>query len=74
MPMGSASATTLDHGAGWGLTSPTRYQHLPIPLPRLVRIDYIWATPHFVPLAGAVGLHIGSDHLPVICALALRLP
>jgi vancomycin resistance protein VanJ len=61
-------------GAGWGLTSPTRYQYLPIPLPRLVRIDYIWATAHFVPLAGAVGPHIGSDHLPVVCALALRLP
>ena len=61
-------------GTGWGATSPTRYQSVPIPLPRLVRIDYIWATAHFVPLISAVGPHVGSDHVPVICTLALRPP
>jgi endonuclease/exonuclease/phosphatase family metal-dependent hydrolase len=58
-------------GVGRGLTFPTRYQYAPLPLPRFMRIDYIWATPHFVPVASYVGPHVGSDHLPVISQLAL---
>lgn len=56
---------------GFGFTFPTRYQYAPIPLPPLVRIDYIWVTPHFQPLWSAVGRGHGSDHLPVMAGLAL---
>jgi hypothetical protein len=51
-------------GIGYVLTHSRN--HGPLALSR-----YIWATAHFVPLAGTVGPHIGSDHVPVICALAL---
>ncbi len=58
-------------GKGLGLTFPTRFQFLPIPLPRLVRIDYIWVTKQFSPLSSVVGHGCGSDHLPVISKVAL---
>jgi endonuclease/exonuclease/phosphatase family metal-dependent hydrolase len=58
-------------GKGLGLTFPTRFQYLPILLPRLVRIDYIWVTKHFTPLSSVVGHGWGSDHLPVISKVAL---
>ncbi len=61
-------------GQGNGSTFPTRFQYLPIPLPRLVRIDYIWVTSQFSPLASYVGDGHGSDHLPVISKVALLEP
>ena len=63
--------TFREAGHGAGLTFPVRGQRRAIPLPRLVRIDYIWATTHFLPLLSWVGSDVGSDHLPVISALAL---
>ncbi len=59
-------------GRGRGRTYPARRQHVPIGLPPLVRIDYIWATPHFLPLASWLESSVGSDHLPVVSELALR--
>ena len=63
--------TFREVGQGRGLTYPTRAQPAAIPLPPLLRIDYIWATSHFVPLASWVGSGGGSDHLPVVSVLAL---
>jgi endonuclease/exonuclease/phosphatase family metal-dependent hydrolase len=58
-------------GSGTGYTFPTRFQYLPVRLPLLVRIDYIWVTKHFQPLSSRVALGYGSDHLPVISELKL---
>jgi endonuclease/exonuclease/phosphatase family metal-dependent hydrolase len=41
------------------------------PLKPIVRVDYIWHTPHLVPRAAWVGDDAGSDHLPVLATLAL---
>jgi endonuclease/exonuclease/phosphatase (EEP) superfamily protein YafD len=64
-------------GAGW--TIPTRFAKLAtnghplgrVRLPPLLRIDYIWATPHWQPLDAWVGPGAGSDHLPVLATLDL---
>jgi endonuclease/exonuclease/phosphatase family metal-dependent hydrolase len=64
-------------GQGWGGTLPTRLfgwaqrGHVvgAIPLPPLLRVDYVWHTRHFTTLASWTGLHAGSDHLPVIARL-----
>jgi endonuclease/exonuclease/phosphatase (EEP) superfamily protein YafD len=53
-------------GAGW--TLPTRYYALP--LTPMLRIDYIWHTPHLHATAAWVGRNSGSDHLPVLARLA----
>jgi len=64
--------TFRESSRGFGFTFPTRHQYVDLPLLPLVRIDYIWATPHFQPLSSHVGRACGSDHLPVISTLALR--
>jgi vancomycin resistance protein VanJ len=64
-------------GQGWGGTLPTRFfgwaqrGHLvgAIPLPPLLRVDYVWHTRHFTTVASWTGPHAGSDHLPVIARL-----
>jgi endonuclease/exonuclease/phosphatase family metal-dependent hydrolase len=58
-------------GNGNGFTFPTRFQYLPIKLPLMLRIDYIWATTHFRVLSSHVAPGYGSDHLPVISELEL---
>ncbi len=58
-------------GRGPGLTYPTRHQYMPVPLPRLFRLDYIFAAPEFIPLLSYTGQGRGSDHLPVFAHLAL---
>jgi endonuclease/exonuclease/phosphatase family metal-dependent hydrolase len=60
-------------GSGSGLTYPTRYQHRPITLPRMVRIDYIWMSEHFVARTSWVGPEVGSDHKPLLAELELRV-
>lgn len=59
-------------GRGTGPTFPMRHSHAPIPLPRLIRIDYIWVTRHFEPVWSAVAPSLGSDHAPVISEVRLR--
>jgi endonuclease/exonuclease/phosphatase family metal-dependent hydrolase len=59
-------------GSGRGLTYPTRHQYKRIRLPRMVRIDYIWASRHFVPVASWVGPALGSDHLSLFSEVVLR--
>lgn len=64
--------TFLAAGSGRGWTYPTRHQYVRLPLPRLVRIDYIWASVHFAPVASWVGPPVGSDHLPLFSELILQ--
>lgn len=64
-------------GRGWGGTLPTRlfgwaqrgHRLGEVPLPPLLRVDYIWHTRHFETVAAWTGPHAGSDHLPVIARL-----
>ena len=65
-------------GRGIGQTLPKRmarwaYAGSPfgnIPLPAMLRVDYVWHTRHLRPLDSWVGDHAGSDHLPVFARLA----
>jgi endonuclease/exonuclease/phosphatase (EEP) superfamily protein YafD len=65
-------------GRGMGFTLPTRFSHLAyrghplgeVPLPPLLRVDYVWHTAHFRALDSWIGSHAGSDHLPVLAELA----
>jgi endonuclease/exonuclease/phosphatase family metal-dependent hydrolase len=64
-------------GRGLGFTLPTRLSHLAyrghplgaVPLPPLLRVDYVWHTRHFRTLASWIGGNAGSDHLPVLAEL-----
>jgi vancomycin resistance protein VanJ len=64
-------------GAGLGLTLPTRLGHpasrnTPLgrmPLPPILRVDYVWHTRHFRATVSWVGKNAGSDHLPVLARL-----
>jgi vancomycin resistance protein VanJ len=64
-------------GRGTGFTLPTRFSHLAyhghplgeLPLPPLLRVDYVWHTAHFRALASWIGGNAGSDHLPVLAEL-----
>lgn len=66
-------------GRGFGFTSPTHFARLNergIPMDRVpfkpfLRIDYVWTSRHWQPLAAWVGPSAGSDHLPVLARLAL---
>jgi endonuclease/exonuclease/phosphatase (EEP) superfamily protein YafD len=59
-------------GRGPGFTYPRRHMKARIPLLPLIRIDYIWATPHFEPIHSMVWPGLGSDHQPVLSELRLR--
>jgi len=64
-------------GRGTGFTLPTRLSHLAyrghplgeVPLPPLLRVDYVWHTAHFRALDSWIGGNAGSDHLPVLARL-----
>jgi vancomycin resistance protein VanJ len=64
-------------GRGPGFTLPTRLSHLAyrghplgeLPLPPLLRVDYVWHTAHFRTIQSWIGSHAGSDHLPVLAEL-----
>ncbi len=68
-----AGLTDAFRAAGWGLglTWP-RGRLFGVPVPPLVRIDYIWHTQHFDALEAWVGPDNGADHLPVFARLAWR--
>jgi vancomycin resistance protein VanJ len=67
----AAGLTDAFRAAGWGfgVTWPARRKHHDVPLPPLVRIDYIWLTSDFRPVRAWVGPPAGSDHLPVVADL-----
>ncbi len=58
-------------GRGFGFTFPVFGRYLGLPLPPLVRIDYVWHTPDLRVLSCRPGPDGGSDHLPVQVELAL---
>lgn len=67
-------------GDGWGFTEPTRFAKLAemgsflgdIPLPPLLRIDYVWISSQWHPVDAWIGEDAGSDHLPVVARLAIQ--
>jgi endonuclease/exonuclease/phosphatase family metal-dependent hydrolase len=60
-----------ESGGGWGFTFPIPGRFLKIPLPPLVRIDYIWHTPDMRAVSSRTGPDGGSDHLPLQAELEL---
>ena len=64
-------------GRGTGFTLPTRLSHLAyrghplgeLPLPPMLRVDYVWHTTHFRTLDSWIGGNADSDHLPVLAVL-----
>jgi endonuclease/exonuclease/phosphatase (EEP) superfamily protein YafD len=61
-------------GTGPGRTFPAlgSFPHnFPVPAP-IVRLDYIWHSREFRPLAAYLGRSGGSDHRPVIARLELE--
>jgi endonuclease/exonuclease/phosphatase family metal-dependent hydrolase len=59
-------------GAGAGATFPVPFKYLGLPVPPLVRIDFVFATPDLVPTVAEVGPPTSSDHLPLFATLARR--
>jgi endonuclease/exonuclease/phosphatase family metal-dependent hydrolase len=59
-------------GAGAGVTFPVPFRHRGLPLPPLVRIDFVFATPDLAPTRAEVGPPTSSDHLPLFATLARR--
>jgi endonuclease/exonuclease/phosphatase family metal-dependent hydrolase len=59
-------------GSGRGRTFPAPHAQARVPLPRLMRLDYIWVSRHFRPVRSWVGAPAGSDHLPVYAELVLQ--
>ena len=65
-------------GRGLGFTLPTRVSHLAyrghplgeVPIPPMLRVDYVWHTAHFRTVQSWIGSNAGSDHLPVLAQLA----
>ena len=64
-------------GRGTGFTLPTRFSHPTyrghplggLPLPPLLRVDYVWHTAHSRARASWIGGNAGSGHLPVLVEL-----
>jgi endonuclease/exonuclease/phosphatase (EEP) superfamily protein YafD len=57
-------------GRGFGATWPAGFEGFGIPIPPLVRLDYVWHSRQFKALAAHTGAAYGSDHLPVVVTLA----
>lgn len=57
---------------GLGTTWPVGAKlPIPLPLPPLMRIDYIWHSDALRALSASVGPEVGSDHRPIMATLAL---
>ncbi len=57
-------------GTSWPMLRATF--GLPTSIPPVMRIDYIWHSADFRAVTAAVGPFLGSDHLPMLAALALE--
>jgi endonuclease/exonuclease/phosphatase (EEP) superfamily protein YafD len=57
-----------ESGRGPGGTLPVHYAR--VPTRPVLRVDYIWHTPHLRSLDAWVGEKCGSDHLPVLVRFA----
>ncbi len=58
-------------GSGFGFTFPVFGRYLGLPLPPLVRIDYVWHTPDLRAIRCRTAPDGGSDHLPLQAELEL---
>jgi vancomycin resistance protein VanJ len=66
-------------GDGLGFTMPTRLSRPAengswlgdIPLPQVIRIDYVWVSRDWYPVEAWVGENAGSDHRPVLARIAI---
>jgi endonuclease/exonuclease/phosphatase family metal-dependent hydrolase len=58
-------------GSGFGFTFPVFGRFFGLPLPPLVRIDYVWHTPDLRAIRCRTGPDGGSDHLPIQAELEL---
>lgn len=56
-------------GRGFGASWPAGFERFGIPIPPLVRLDYVWHSRHFRAIAAYTGAAYGSDHLPVVVTL-----
>jgi endonuclease/exonuclease/phosphatase (EEP) superfamily protein YafD len=56
-------------GRGCGFTFPVFGRYKRIPLPPLVRIDYVWHTSDLRAILCRTGPDGGSDHLPLVAEL-----
>ncbi|MDM8529382.1 endonuclease/exonuclease/phosphatase family protein [Anaerolineales bacterium HSG24] len=63
----------LEVGSGLGLTWPLRNwedrNSIPAWMPPLLRMDYVWHSPHFRAIQLDVGPWLDSDHLPLYATL-----
>lgn len=59
-------------GKGWSPTFPVAGRYLHLPVPPVVRIDYVWHSSELEACSYAAGPDAGSDHLPVQVELAWR--
>ncbi|MEO8393003.1 MAG: endonuclease/exonuclease/phosphatase family protein [Chloroflexota bacterium] len=57
-------------GTSWPMLNATL--KLPLLVPPLMRIDYIWHSSQFQVVAASEGPFLGSDHLPMLATLALK--
>ncbi|MEZ6015396.1 MAG: endonuclease/exonuclease/phosphatase family protein [Planctomycetota bacterium] len=57
-------------GRGAGVTFPVPFKYLWLPVPPLVRIDFIFTTDGLLPTQAEVGPPTTSDHLPLFATLA----
>jgi hypothetical protein len=61
-------------GTGFGTSWPLPVaKEIPVFVPPLVRIDYIWHSKHFRAIDASQGPRLGSDHLPLFATLELIL-
>jgi len=68
----AAEFTDAYREASWGIgaTWPGgASEEWTTPLPRLIRLDYVWYSSNFQALSARVGPALGSDHLPLIISL-----
>jgi endonuclease/exonuclease/phosphatase (EEP) superfamily protein YafD len=67
-----AEFTDVYRASSWGIgaTWPGgASEEWTTPLPRLIRLDYVWYSTNFRALSAYVGPAMGSDHLPLIVTL-----
>ena len=59
---------------GWGGTWPAAIGEEGIPafIPVLLRIDYVWHSPHLQPLTATIGPNLRSDHLPLVVTFVVE--
>jgi len=66
--------TFRDAGSGAGVTFPVPLRYLWLPVPPLVRIDFVFATPDLAAARAEVGPPTTSDHLPLFVTLVEPRP